>query len=156
MRQTKYSKWTGLNWDDINLEELMGELSEFLLQSGFEQQFKRSFNRNQTDSALEGNIEDVLAQLRDAIREALLNSGLLDEEQQSQLFDEDGNILNEKLEHLINGLIARLLKEGYLDLQGIEAELEWFDDTDDVDTLAQKLARKFQPRDVEGKTEQYR
>ena len=40
MRFTKYSKWTGQSWDDISLEELMEALTDHLLRSGFEDQFR--------------------------------------------------------------------------------------------------------------------
>src|SRR5262249_56682233 len=45
MRYTKYSKWTGQSWDDISLEELMEALSDYLLRSGFEDQFRRHYRR---------------------------------------------------------------------------------------------------------------
>ena len=45
MRYTKYSKWTGQSWDDISLEELMDTLSDYLLQSGFHDQFRRQSRR---------------------------------------------------------------------------------------------------------------
>src|SRR5262252_11241465 len=45
MRYTKYSKWTGRSWDDISLEELMEALTDHLLRSGFEDQFRRQYRR---------------------------------------------------------------------------------------------------------------
>ena len=45
MRFTRYSKWTGQSWDDISLEELMEALSDHLLRSGFEDQFRRHYQR---------------------------------------------------------------------------------------------------------------
>ncbi len=128
MRFTKYSKWTGQDWDDISLEELMDALSEYLLQSGFQDQFRRRSNRWQDwdddDDFSNFDPEDALQALRDAIREALKNSGLLDQEQYNQLFDEDGNARNEQLEQLIDRLIQRLLQEGYLKALGDPDELE--------------------------------
>jgi hypothetical protein len=128
MRFTKYSKWTGQDWDDISLEELMDALSEFLLQSGFQDQFRRRSNRwqdwEEEDEFSNFDPEDALKALRDAIREALKNSGLLDQEQYNQLFDDDGNARNEQLEQLIDRLIQRLLQEGYLNALGDPDELE--------------------------------
>jgi Ca-activated chloride channel homolog len=128
MRFTKYSKWTGQDWDDLSLEELMDALSEFLLQSGFQDQFRRRSNRWQDwdddDEFSNFDPQDALQALRDAIREALKNSGLLDQEQYNQLFDEDGNARNEQLEQLIDRLIQRLLQEGYLKALGDQEELE--------------------------------
>jgi hypothetical protein len=45
MRFTGYSKWTGQSWDDISLEELTEALSDHLLRSGFEDQFRRRSHR---------------------------------------------------------------------------------------------------------------
>ena len=38
MRFTRYHKYVPELWEDLNLEELVGELSDFLLQSGFGQE----------------------------------------------------------------------------------------------------------------------
>ena len=127
MRFTKYSKWTGEDWDDLNLQELMDALSEFLLQSGFQDQFRRRSNRWQDwddDEPEFRDPADALQALRDAIREALRNSGLLDQEQYDQLFDADGNARDERLEQLIDRLIQRLLQEGYLNAQGDQEALD--------------------------------
>jgi Ca-activated chloride channel family protein len=125
MRFTKYSKWTGQDWDDLNLQELMDALSEFLLQSGFNDQM-RSRSRYWDDDELDNfrDPEDALQALRDAIREALKNSGLLDQEQYNQLFDEHGNARNEQLEELIDRLIQRLLQEGFLNVVGDQETLD--------------------------------
>ncbi len=129
MRYTKYSKWTGQSWDDISLEELMEALSEFLLRSGFQSQFNRQMSRwrnwDRDDDEFEDfDPEDALEQLRRAIREALKNSGLLDEEQYDQLFDEDGNARDHRLDELIDRLIQRLIQEGYLNALGDPDEID--------------------------------
>jgi len=43
MSFTKYSKWDGIDWSAISLEDLMDRLSEFLLQSGFQNPYSRSW-----------------------------------------------------------------------------------------------------------------
>ncbi|MGH9768640.1 MAG: vWA domain-containing protein [Blastocatellia bacterium] len=128
MRFTKYSKWTGQSWDDISLEELMEALTDHLLRSGFEDQFRRHYQRWSRDWGYDEfddlDPDDALERLRRAIREALRNSGLLDEEQYNQLFDADGNARDQRLEELIDRLIQRLLQEGYLNAAGDREELE--------------------------------
>ena len=125
MRFTKYSKWTWQDWDDISLEELMENLSEHLLQSGFQNQFRRRWQDwDDDDEFNKPDPEDALEQLRQAIREALKNSGLLDQEQYKQLFDEEGNARSSDLEKLIDRLIQRLLQEGYLNALGDEEALQ--------------------------------
>src|SRR6185503_3900324 len=154
MRYTKYSKWTGQDWDDISLEELMDALSEYLLQSGFQDQFRRRSLRWQDwdddDDFSNFDPKDALQALRDAIREALKNSGLLDQEQYNQLFDEDGNARNEQLEQLIDRLIQRLLQEGYLKALGDPDELEALFGNDE--------AKRAQSRNQQqqGETDAYR
>ncbi len=128
MRFTRYSKWTGQDWDDISLEELMEALADYLLRSGFEDQFRRHYRRWSRDWGYDDfddfDPDDALEQLRQAIHQALRDSGLLDEEQYNQLFDEDGNARDQRLEELIDRLIQRLLQEGYLNAAGDREELE--------------------------------
>src|SRR5882672_716145 len=128
MRFTKYSKWTGQNWDDVSLEELMEALTDHLLRSGFEDQFRRHHRRWPHDGGDDEfddlDPDDALERLRQAIREALRDSGLLDEKQYNQLFDEEGNARDQRLEELIDRLIRRLLHEGYLNAVGDREELE--------------------------------
>src|SRR5262249_17250174 len=127
MRYTRYSKWTGQSWDDISLEELMEALTDHLLRSGFEDQFRRHYQRWSRDWGSDEfddlDADDALERLRRAIREALRNSGLLDEEQYNQLFDEEGNARDRRLEELVDRLIARLLGGGDLNAGGDPEEL---------------------------------
>src|SRR5215510_2255738 len=105
MRFTKYSKWTGANWDEISLEELMEALSDYLLQSGFHDRFRRRDTRRAFDWDDDDDDhapQDTLESLRRAIRQALRDSGLLDDEQYNQLFDENEQPLDERLDELID------------------------------------------------------
>ncbi|MEP7342405.1 MAG: hypothetical protein ABI977_32055, partial [Acidobacteriota bacterium] len=128
MRFTKYSKWTGQSWDDISLEELMEALSDHLLKSGFEDQFRNQYSRRSRgwdDDEFENlDPEDALEALRQAIKKALRESGLLDQEQYNQLFDEDGNARDHRLDELIDKLIQRLIQEGYLAVQGDQEAID--------------------------------
>ncbi|MCW5970918.1 MAG: hypothetical protein KIT57_20640 [Blastocatellales bacterium] len=153
MRYTRYSQWTGADWDDLSLEELMEALSDYLLQSGFERQFRQSFRRrNWDDDEPLGDQEDALEGLRRAIREALRSSGLLDREQYDQLFDENGEARDEKLDELIDRLIERLLQEGYLQAEGEPGDIDG--DQDGEGSEARRA--RFRPQSGEGKTEDYR
>ena len=156
MRFTKYSKWSTENWDDLSLEELMSALSDFLLESGFNEQMNRNMQRwqrgwddfDEDDFNDFKNPEDALKALRDAIREALKNSGLLDKEQYEQLFDADGQARNEQLEALIDRLVQRLIEQGYLNVQeeqGID-----FDDGEEGEQ------GKFRNQPQQGQTEDYK
>ena len=128
MRFTKYSKWTGQSWDDISLEELMEASTDHLLRSGFEDQFRNQYRRRQNgwddDEFDNADPQDALEQLRQAIKRALRDSGLLDEEQYNQLFDEQGNARDHRLDELIDKLIQRLIQEGYLAAQGDQEAID--------------------------------
>ncbi len=154
MRITRYSKWTGIDWDDISLEELMEALSDYLLRSGFEDQFRQQYQRWARDWGRDEfddvDPEDALESLRRAIRQALRESGLLDQEQIQQLFDENGDARDERLDELIDKLILRLIQEGYLNVQG---DLEALEQMLGEDGAARR-ARKQQPQG-QGQTGEY-
>jgi Ca-activated chloride channel family protein len=96
MAITRYHKYYGELWDDLNLEELVGELGDFLLESGFGQD-------------PDGWSEDSLQALHDAILEALVRRGLLgDEDLQRLMGDKDA------LEQFLQKTVERLVREGYL------------------------------------------
>jgi Ca-activated chloride channel homolog len=102
MRYT-YSKFAGDIADEMDLEDLVSQLSDLLLFSGFGGQ-----------SALDHG-DDSMEALHDAILDALLNGGLLSQEILDRLFGEDRNGGHEdQLERLIARLVERLQREGYV------------------------------------------
>lgn len=127
MRVVKYSSWTGFDWDELSLQELMEELSTHLLESGFQRQFKERMQRwlDGLEEGEDGDPSDTLNALRKAIKEALRDSGLLTAEQWMTLFDREGNARDELLDKMIDQLIARLLEEGYLSVQSDGEVLDW-------------------------------
>jgi len=113
MKFIRYSKFKGFNVSDINLGDLMQSLSDSLLDSGFNDDYYWTRQRNETDDSL------------DALRQALLNA-LLEQEilsphdVEQMLAENDGKFKGSLLEQLINQLIERLVEEGYLNLKEIE------------------------------------
>ena len=98
MALIRYHRYVGELWDDLDLGELVGELSDFLLQSGF--------------GTEEGEYdEDQLQALHDAILEALMRRGLLSDEDLQKLLD-DGDAL----EQFLDKVVERLMREGYLSM----------------------------------------
>jgi Ca-activated chloride channel family protein len=96
MSVVRYHQYIGELWEDLNLEDLVGELSDFLLQSGFGE------DGEEWD-------EDSLQALHDAILEALMRRGLLsDEDLQKLMSDADA------LEQFLQKTVERLVREGYL------------------------------------------
>jgi Ca-activated chloride channel family protein len=92
----RYHKYIGELWEDLDLEDLVGELSDFLLQSGFG-----------LEPAEWG--EDNLEALHDAILEALMRRGLLSDEDLQKLMDDAS-----ALEQFLQKTVERMVREGYL------------------------------------------
>src|SRR5207247_9816532 len=98
MAVVRYHQYIGDLWQDLNLQDLIGELSDFLLQSGF------GVEEGEGD-------ENSLQALHDGILEALARRGLLSEEDLQKLMA-DGEALDQFLEKVVE----RLVREGYLTL----------------------------------------
>jgi Ca-activated chloride channel family protein len=96
MAVTRYHKYLGELWDDLNLGDLVDSLSDFLLQSGF------GYEPAEWD-------EDDLQSLHDAVLDAVVRRGLLsDEDLQRLLGDSEG------LDRFVQKVVERLVREGYL------------------------------------------
>jgi Ca-activated chloride channel family protein len=102
MKQIKYSKYIPDLAQEISLDDLMQALGDFLLESGFEDEFARYYRsgeQNQIDS------------LREAIRDALLNSELFDQELREQLRQAQSE---GRMEELIDQVLHRMEQEGFV------------------------------------------
>ena len=75
MKHIRYSKYVADPAGEMSMEDLLGALSDFLLQSGFQNYLYDEFPGG----------EQTLDDLRDAIEQALLSGGLLDEQMREQL-----------------------------------------------------------------------
>lgn len=106
MPLTKYSKWDGVDWESLSLEDLLERLADFLLQSGFENQYSRYWGDEQ---------ERTLESLRDAIMRALME-GLLSDDELEALSDDRGELNEKAVAQLLDRLIERLIEEGYISL----------------------------------------
>src|SRR2546426_6094946 len=110
----RYTKYTGDELDDLDLEDLVAKLSDLLLSSGFG-------NPYATDQD-----ERTIQALHDAILDALFNGGVLPEETIERLLgdpaDADQSDARSMLEELIQQIIERMTEEGYItmppDLEG--------------------------------------
>jgi Ca-activated chloride channel family protein len=102
MKFIKYSKYVPDPAGEISMEDLLNALSDYLLQSGFQDSwYYYDFNQN----------EQTLDQLRQAIQQALESGELLDENMREQLerMQAEG-----QLEELIEKLIERMEQENYI------------------------------------------
>jgi Ca-activated chloride channel family protein len=96
MATIRYHDYVGEIWDDLELEELIGELSDYLLSSGF------GFEPGEWDG-------HGLEALEEAILEALMARGLLSDEDFQKLLDSPND-----LQQFLDKVVERLLREGYL------------------------------------------
>jgi Ca-activated chloride channel family protein len=110
MKFTRYSKFKGLDVSSINLGDLMDALSDSVLQSGYDDDYYWTRERRAQDTSLDA--------LRRALLQALLEQGLIDEQQvKEMLADNEGKFKGSLLEEMLNQLIERLVEEGYLNLK---------------------------------------
>ena len=102
MKLTRYTKFTGDLSTSFDLEDLLQALSDFLLDSGFQDPYS-PFQ----------NMDDSMESLREAIRQQLESGELLDEDAQEQY----ENLPEEQVEELIDKIIQRMKAEAYLNAQ---------------------------------------
>src|SRR3979490_3316621 len=113
----RYTKFTGDELDDLDLEDLVAKLSDLLLASGF----GHPYAMNDEDRTMQA--------LHDAILDALFNGGVLPEDTIERLLgdpaDGDQADARSKLEELIQQIIERMADEGYITMPpDLQAERE--------------------------------
>ena len=104
MKFIKYKKYVPEPASEMSMEDLLAALSDYLLQSGFQRQYMDFYDQQRADQSL--------ADLRNAIAEALMNSDILDEKLRQQI--ESMNA--EQLDQLIEQLIDRMQQEDYISI----------------------------------------
>src|ERR1700744_3946475 len=102
MKLTRYTKFTGDLSSSFGLDDLMQALSDFLLDSGFQDPF-----------APFQNMDDSMESLREAIKQALESGDVLDADAQEQ-FD---SLEPDKVEDLIDKIIQRMKDENFLNAE---------------------------------------
>ncbi|HEY4580603.1 MAG TPA: VWA domain-containing protein [Candidatus Acidoferrales bacterium] len=106
MKYIRYSRYTGEPAGDVDLQELLKRLGDFLLQSGFESQ---SYGVSEMDP------EQTMEALRQAILRALQEGDLVPEDLLEELTAQNADPAGQQqLRDLVDRLIQRLMEEGYL------------------------------------------
>jgi Ca-activated chloride channel family protein len=105
MATTKYTKWIPSPLDGLSLEELLDQLSEFFLQSGFQYSFNDISNLRDFES------------LRQAIVEKLVELGRVPEDVYQQWLEDRSEGDAKKLDELIDQLIRQMIEEGWMQSQ---------------------------------------
>ncbi|MBI4461435.1 MAG: VWA domain-containing protein [Acidobacteria bacterium] len=103
MRFTRYSRYTGGWAEGIDLDELVSQLADYLLQSGFHSRY----------GFYEMDFERTLERLREALLQALEENDLLPPEFRQQL-EQNPERADELLQQLLQQLIERMAEEGYI------------------------------------------
>ncbi len=101
MKRIRYSKYVPDPAGEMSMEDLLAALSDYLLQSGFEDQYGYYDDPN----------EQTMDQLRQAIEQALLDGDLLDEETRQQI---EQMMMDGTLDQLIEQLIQRMQQEEFI------------------------------------------
>ena len=106
MKRIRYTKYTGDPASEMSMEDMLKALSEYLLDSGFQDPWSRF-------SELDG--EHTMENLREALRQALEAGDLFDGEMQQRI---EQMAENGELDQLIDKLIERMEQENYISIQG--------------------------------------
>ncbi len=105
MKRIRYSKYIPDPAGEMSMEDLLSALSDYLLQSGFNDNFWYEMQ--------DGEGEQTLDQLRRALEQALLESDQFDEEMRDRL---QQMAMNGEMEELIEKLIERMQQEDYISI----------------------------------------
>ncbi len=111
MRLTTYTKYKGSWLESLNLQELLDQLADFLLQSGFAggpyyHPFWGQFGDDEP--------QDTLEALKEAILQRLLETGQVTPEMLKALAEEPDEEGARQLAGLLDEIVQRLIEEGYL------------------------------------------
>src|SRR5271155_2707562 len=101
MKRVRYTKFTGDLSSAFGLEDLMQALSDFLLDSGFNDPY---------GNFQEMNGEQTMEDLREAIRRALESGELFDEESQEKFDSLDAA----QVEELIDQIVEKLQEQNFI------------------------------------------
>ncbi len=112
MRFHTYSKYSAESADAVDLQSLLDKLADFLLQSGF----AGGKHYNPYWGEFGGEEDRSMDALRQAILNALIESGQFTPEMLEALRGEGDEAAQAKLAQLLDDLIQRLAAEGYLNV----------------------------------------
>jgi len=105
MSTTKYSKYRPDPFEDFDISDLLDELSDYFLDSGFQDMY--GFHELS---------DDMMQSLREAILRALLNQGKLTEQDIERLLGDAESFEDSELRELLDRIIQRMQDEGYVNV----------------------------------------
>ena len=105
MKWIKYSKYTGEDFG-VDASDLLQALSDFLLQSGF----NNPYQPGEWD-------EHTLENLKEAIQKALESGKLFNEDAMQEMLERLKNLSPEQMEQLVDNLIQKMMDEGQITIE---------------------------------------
>src|SRR5579862_7545070 len=103
MKRVRYKKYEGGLAGEMSMEDLLNALSDYLLDSGFQNPWMEF-----------SDLDHTLDALRDALKRALESGNLFDQQMQEQI---DEMTAEGKLDELIEQLIQRMEQENYISME---------------------------------------
>ena len=105
----RYTKYTGNLLDEVDLEDLVSQLSDMLLSSGFSDPWGAGSDADE---------DRTMQALHDAILEALFSGGVLSDDALQQLLgdpaDGDQEAGRQQIEDLVQQIIDRMMEQGFI------------------------------------------
>jgi Ca-activated chloride channel family protein len=108
MKFVNYSKYVPNPFDDLSAEDLLQLLQDFLLDSGFDNQYSNFY---------EMDPERTMDQLHQALLEALQQQGKIPDDLMRQMFENWEEYQKSEMAQRINQLLERLAEEGYVTIE---------------------------------------
>jgi Ca-activated chloride channel family protein len=107
MKYINYTKYIGDPFEDLTPEDLMQLLQDYLLDSGFSNQFTDFY---------EMDPERTMEELERALLEAMQEQGMIPTDLMQQWLDHPGDYRRSKLAELMRKLMERMAEEGYISI----------------------------------------
>jgi Ca-activated chloride channel family protein len=138
MRFHTYTKFNPQLADAVDLQALLDQLADFLLQSGFAGDSSGYWG----DPGEEG--DRSMDALKEAILRSLIESGQLTPEMLEALRGDGDSVSEEQLARLLDGLVQRLVDDGYLTVDAPSAQPAGHQAVTGKGSLGQAAARDVQ------------
>ncbi|HEX5481958.1 MAG TPA: VWA domain-containing protein [Terriglobia bacterium] len=108
MKYIKYSKYTGSPFEGLTSEDLLQLLQDFLLDSGFSNQFYDFY---------EMDPERTMEQLHQRLLEAMHDKGMIPDDLLKEFLENSEEYEKSHLHDLINQMLQKLAAEGYITIE---------------------------------------
>lgn len=138
MSTKKYSKYRPSLFEDFDVSDLIGDLSDFFLDSGFQDMY--GFHELS---------DDMMQSLREAVLRALVEQGRLSEEDIERLLGDAENFEDSELRKLLDQIIDQMQQEGYVQVTPRDPNLTaaGVHETDQMGDISRPRSMRFELTD---------